>query len=155
MYYITLICIFAKVVLIFNSMSKNSKQLILCVDDEKVVLNSLRQQLQLFFGNAYEYEIAENADEAWEVIADLESEDVEIVLIISDWLMPGKKGDEFLVELHKKHPKIITMMLTGHADEQAIENAKENANLFACIRKPWSKEELVENIQKAFEKFKK
>lgn len=133
-------------------MSKNPKQLILCVDDEKVVLNSLRQQLQNFFGNKYDYEIAENAKEAWEIITDLENKNIEMVLIISDWLMPGKKGDEFLVELHKKYPKTVTMMLTGHADDNAIENAKENANLFACIRKPWSKEELIENIQKAFEK---
>ncbi|MCS7076939.1 MAG: response regulator [Bacteroidia bacterium] len=126
------------------------KQIILCVDDEKVVLNSLRQQLQSCFGNQYDYEIAENAEEAWEIIGELQREGTEMVLIISDWLMPGKKGDEFLIELHKKYPKVITMMLTGHADESAVENVKKNANLFACIRKPWSKEELIENIEKAF-----
>ncbi|MCS7027636.1 MAG: response regulator [Bacteroidia bacterium] len=133
-------------------MASSNKQLILCVDDEKVVLNSLRQQLQSSFGDQYQYEIAESAEEAWEIISELKSENVEIVLIISDWLMPGKKGDEFLIELHKKYPKVVTMMLTGHADDAAVENAKKNANLFACIRKPWSKEELVENIQRAFQK---
>lgn len=124
------------------------KKLILCVDDEKVVLNSLLQQLQSGLGNAYLYEIAESAEEAWEIIGELQHE-IEMVLIISDWLMPGMKGDEFLVSLHQKYPSVVTIMLTGQADEEAIKNAKTHANLYACLRKPWDKENLIENIQKA------
>jgi CheY-like chemotaxis protein len=126
------------------------KKLILCVDDEKVVLNSLVQQLQHGLGTGYLYEIAESAEEAWEVIDEVQNE-IEMVLIISDWLMPGMKGDEFLVTLHKKFPEVVTMMLTGQADEYAIKNAKNHANLFACLRKPWDKDDLIKNIQKALE----
>lgn len=124
------------------------KKLILCVDDEKTVLNSLLQQLQNGLGNAYLYEIAESAEEAWEVIGELQNK-IEMVLIISDWLMPGMKGDEFLTLLHQKYPSVVTMMLTGQADESAIQNAKNHANLYACLRKPWDKEDLIQNIKTA------
>lgn len=124
------------------------RKLILCVDDEKVVLNSLVQQLQYGLGNSYLYEIAESAEEAWEIIEEVQNE-IEMVLIISDWLMPGMKGDEFLVVLHQKFPSVITMMLTGQADENAVKNAKNHANLYACLRKPWDKDDLIQNIKKA------
>ena len=41
---------------------------ILLVDDEKIVLDSLQEQLQSSFGRRFLYEAAENAEEALEVI---------------------------------------------------------------------------------------
>ncbi|MDT8323432.1 MAG: response regulator [Bacteroidota bacterium] len=127
------------------------KKAILCVDDEPIVLNSLRTQLKRNFGDNYTYEIAENADDAWEVIEELVEEGVEILLIVSDWLMPGVKGDEFLIRVHRHHPAIITFMLTGQADETAVENARRNAALRACFHKPWQENELIATIRLALE----
>jgi CheY-like chemotaxis protein len=129
-----------------------NKPVILCVDDEKVVLNSLKRQLKQAFGNDYQYEVAENADEALELIDELTQENIGIILIVSDWLMPGMKGDEFLIKVHQVFPKIVKIMLTGQADEAAIERAKEQANLHCCLYKPWSQTELVETIKSALEK---
>lgn len=124
-----------------------SKPVILCVDDEQVVLQSLRTQLQGAFGDIYLYEIAEDADEALEVINELNQDSISIILIVSDWLMPGMKGDELLIRVHQRFPKIITIMLTGQADESSIQRAKEQANLHSCLFKPWSEKELVETIK--------
>ncbi|HEY9606556.1 MAG TPA: response regulator [Allocoleopsis sp.] len=129
-----------------------SKPVILCVDDEKVVLQSLRTQLQEAFGDTYLYEIAEDADEALEVINELNEEEISIILIVSDWLMPGMNGDEFLIRVHGRFPNIITIMLTGQADEASIQRAKEQANLHSCLFKPWSEEELVETIRSGLAK---
>jgi CheY-like chemotaxis protein len=129
-----------------------NKPVILCVDDEKVVLNSLKRQLKQAFGNDYQYEVAENADEALELIDELTQEDIGIILIVSDWLMPGMKGDEFLIKVHQKFPNIVKIMLTGQADEAAIERAKEQANLHCCLHKPWSQAELIETIKSGLEK---
>jgi CheY-like chemotaxis protein len=129
-----------------------TKPVILCVDDEKVVLHSLRTQLKEAFGDAYIYELAEDADEALEVINELNEEDISIILIVSDWLMPGMKGDEFLIHVHQQFPNIIKVMLTGQADEVAIERAKEQANLHCCLFKPWSEEELVEALKSGLAK---
>ncbi|MFB2878000.1 response regulator [Floridanema aerugineum] len=124
-----------------------SKPAILCVDDEAVVLNSLKIQLKKEFGDAYTYEVAESADEALEIIEELQSEETDILVIVSDWLMPGIKGDEFLIRVHDKYPNIIKVMLTGQADETAIQRAKEKAALHNCLHKPWSSDELIDTIK--------
>ncbi len=126
-----------------------SKLAILCVDDEKIVLDSLQEQLDVTFGDKFQYEIAESVEEAWEVIDDLVGEGFEMVLVISDWLMPRVKGDEFLIDVHEKYPSTVTIMLTGQADPEAVQNAYDNANLYAYIRKPWREEELIAQVKKA------
>lgn len=129
-----------------------SKPAILCVDDEVVVLNSLKIELKKEFKDAYIYEMAESADEAMEIIEELQEEKVNILVIVSDWLMPGIKGDEFLIRVHEKYPKIIKLMLTGHANEEAVERATNQANLHACLYKPWDSEELIETIKSGLQK---
>ncbi|MCG8316860.1 MAG: response regulator [Pseudomonadales bacterium] len=124
---------------------------ILCVDDDKTILISLRAQLKHCFGGDFNYEVAESAMEAWEIIEELEAEGAELAVIISDWLMPEVKGDQFLIDVHAKRPDIIKIILTGHADNQAIERARKHANLAACIAKPWKKEEVTSIIVNAME----
>lgn len=124
-----------------------SKAVILCVDDERIVLNSLRTQLLSSFGKDYIYEAAEDADEALDLIQELSENDLVIVVIISDWLMPGMKGDELLIRIHEQFPKVVKIMLTGQADKLAISRATEFANLHCCLSKPWSEAELLETIK--------
>lgn len=132
-----------------------SKLVILCVDDEAMVLKSIRDQLKRHFSSEdYIIEIAEDAEEALEIIDEI-NRDNKIVMVISDWLMPGMKGDEFLYNVHMKNPNVIKVMLTGQADEQAILNARNNANLYKCIFKPWDETNLVETIEKGIGDFEK
>ena len=63
--------------------------------------------------------------------------------------MPGIKGDEFLISIHQRFPEIVKIMLTGQASEMAIEKAKKEANLHACLYKPWTEEELIKIIDSA------
>lgn len=129
-----------------------SKLAILCVDDEVTILNSLLRQMENAFGDSYLYEIAENAEEGLEVIEEMQDEDIGVIVIVSDWLMPGMKGDEFLIEVHKKFPKVVKILLTGQADEDAIERVKQEANLHSYLRKPWNNQELIECIQEGLAK---
>ena len=124
-----------------------SRPVILCVDDEKVVLDSLKAQLKSAFGETYQYELAEDAKEAFELIDELSEEEASILLIVSDWLMPGMKGDEFLIQVHQRFPRVIKVILTGQADKSAIDQAKIKANLHRCLYKPWSEAELIETIK--------
>lgn len=130
-----------------------SKPIILCVDDEKIILESLKQQLKQVFGKTYSYEFAENAGDAMELIEELIEEKEEIRLIISDWLMPGKKGDEFLIDVHNHYPRIVKIMLTGQADNDAVELAKKHANIYCCLHKPWNNKELVNVLNSGLEMF--
>jgi len=120
---------------------------VLCVDDDKTILMSLKAELKRSFGTNYRFEIAESAEEAWEVIEDLIEEGHNTKVIISDWQMPGIKGDEFLIQVHKKYPEISKILLTGQADDEAVQRAVENANLLGCIPKPWIRSELVDLIK--------
>lgn len=124
----------------------------MCVDDEKIILDSLKTQLKEKFGSEFVYETAESADDAMEVIEELDEDGYAILVVVSDWLMPGIKGDEFLIDLHKKFPRVVKLMLTGQADEEAIDRATQYANLHRCIHKPWTDEELFDAIQTGIKK---
>lgn len=126
-----------------------NRSAILCVDDEEIVLVTLKEQLRRRFGDRFAYETAAGADEAWSVIDELVEDRIEILIIVSDWLMPGVRGDEFLARVHKRFPNIVTVMLTGQADEEAIERARRDANLHACLHKPWSEQELADVVTAA------
>lgn len=122
------------------------KKAILFVDDEPMILHSLKVQVKKHLGDCYRYEFAQNAEEAWEVIEELHADGAKILLMVSDWLMPGVKGDELLIQVHTRFPDIITVLLTGHANEQAVERARQEANLYHCLRKPWDECELIQTL---------
>ena len=128
------------------------KPAILCVDDEISVLESLEIELQQAFNGSYLYEFAESAAEALEIIAELCEDEVNILVIVSDWLMPGMKGDELLIEIYQKYPQIVTLMLTGQADKEAIERTKNQAKVHAFLEKPWDNLELIEAIKSGLKK---
>lgn len=126
-----------------------SEMAIICVDDELSILKSLEIELLEAFEDKYIYEFAETAEEALEIIEELEAEGIGIFIVVSDWLMPGIKGDEFLIQIHSKYPKVIKVLLTGQANEESIEKVKQEANLYCYLSKPWNHQELVTMIENA------
>ncbi len=128
-------------------MTKTKAQTILVVDDEILVLMALKSQIRRAFGDKFRYEIAADSEEAWEVINELVSEGETISIIISDWLMPGERGDDFLKKVHTHYPNIHKIIISGQSDEKAIEALKTEINLYKFIRKPWLEKELIETIQ--------
>ncbi len=123
------------------------KGVILCVDDEHMVLKSLESQLVHEFGAQYHIELAEGGAEALELLEELSADAYETLVIISDWLMPEMKGDEFLVKAHGKFPNVLKLMLSGQADDVAIERSRTEANLYRLIDKPWDAAELINAIK--------
>jgi adenylate cyclase len=125
------------------------QQVIVCVDDEKTVLRSLKAELQEAISNDYIIEIAEGGQEALELIVELLEDGYEVPLIISDHIMPEMKGDELLKRVHIISPKTLKIMLTGQADVEAVGNAIKNANLYRYIAKPWQQEDLSLTVREA------
>jgi FixJ family two-component response regulator len=66
--------------------------------------------------------------------------------------MPGIRGDELLIQIHKNYPNVIKIMLTGQADAVAIERAKKQANLHCFLSKPWLESDLLETIKSGLSK---
>lgn len=122
---------------------------ILCVDDDYIILGSLKIQLMQEFGEEYIIETAESGDEALEIVDFLVERDIKTIVVITDWLMPDMKGDELLIEINRKFPHVAKIMLSGQADEQAIQTAFEKGGMQAFISKPWEKKDLIEKIYDA------
>jgi len=130
-----------------------SKGTIICVDDERVVLVSLRDQLTTHLGSDYDIELALTGEEAIEIFADLQAEEVEIPLIISDQIMPGMKGDELLIQIHTQYPKTLKILLTGQANAAAVGNTVNAANLYRYIAKPWDAADLNLTVTEALRSY--
>jgi two-component system, sensor histidine kinase and response regulator len=130
-----------------------SNKVILCIDDEPIVLNALKEQIQQGFQNDYTIEIAEGGEEALEIIEDLLSEGAEIHIVIADFIMPGLKGDALLAKIHSKLPFVKTLLLTGQASIEGVSNAVNNANLYRFISKPWEKDDLILTLKEAVKSY--
>ena len=133
----------------------NKKPVILCVDDEKIVLNSLKAELKGHFGEKYMIETAESGDDALEVFSELSVDGYEIILVISDYIMPKMKGDDFLIALHQTAPHIVKILLTGQANLEGITNAVNHANLYRYLTKPWERNDLLLTIEEGIKSYYK
>ena len=119
------------------------QSIILCVDDDKTILTALRTLLSTITGNNYRIEIAESGLEALEICEEFAAEGNEPKVVISDFIMPGMRGDELLVRLHALYPNMTKIMLTGQSDISAIIRVINEANLYRFIDKPFKNADLV------------
>ena len=129
------------------------KGAIVCVDDQKLVLIGLRDQLIRLVGDEYAIQLAESGKEALEILAELEREGMEIPLVICDQIMPKMRGDELLIALHARYPKTRKILLTGDASMDAVINAVNGANLYRYISKPWDEEDLGLTVREAIRSY--
>jgi signal transduction histidine kinase len=131
-----------------------TKLAILCVDDEDVVLTSLKEQLKRPFGKDYYIEVAESGEDALEIIMELQADQIEVALIISDQIMPGMKGDELLIHIHQQYPQTLKVLLTGQASAEAVGQAVNRANLYRYIAKPWDETDLCLTVTEALRRYR-
>ena len=118
------------------------KPVIICVDDEQTILDSLEIDLLKAFEDKYLIETAQSGEEALELLSELLAEQYEVPLVISDQIMPNMKGDELLRSIYAISPNTLKIMLTGQADLEAVVNAINYAKLYRYIPKPWQCDDL-------------
>ena len=120
---------------------------ILAVDDERIILDSIRMQLEKNFNTKYILEFAESADEALEVVESLTESGIDILLVISDYLMAGMKGDEFATILKSTYPTVNIVMLTGQITVEASSSLIEKNIILKIIEKPWKEGDLIKLVK--------
>lgn len=132
----------------------NTKQrgYIICVDDDRSLLDVLIQQLEGAFGRTHEIEGAESANEAIELINELHRDGDRVDMVISDQVMPGMKGDQLLELVHQRYPDTITVMLTGQGGLSSAIHAINNAGLSKYLLKPWNNDDLKLTLRDLLEK---
>ncbi|WP_019499199.1 putative bifunctional diguanylate cyclase/phosphodiesterase [Pseudanabaena sp. PCC 6802] len=130
-----------------------SKVTIICVDDERTVLTSLRDQLRRVLGHDYDIETAESGEEALNLFDELAQNLVEVALVICDQTMPDMSGVEFLCHLHLLYPKTLKILLTGSIGLNDIVQLINHANLYRYIAKPWDESDLTLTVKEALRRF--
>ncbi len=130
-----------------------AKQVILCIDDEEIILEALEEQLNNTFGSEYDIETSDSGEDAIDFFKELKKEGINVPVVISDYIMPGMKGDQVLKEIHELSPGSLKILLTGQASIDGITNAINNAKLYRYIAKPWDKDDLVLTVKEAIKSF--
>lgn len=118
---------------------------LLLVDDEPCILAALRR---VFQRENYQLHFARNGVEALKILA---SQDIQ--LIISDFMMPEMNGSELLARVRERWPDTIRIMLTGHANTEAVMGSIKDGAVYRFILKPWNDDDLRLTIALALEQY--
>ncbi len=121
---------------------------LICVDDQREVLNAVLQDMEPLSG-WLNIEDCESADEALELMDELDAEGEFIAVVISDHVMPGKTGVELLTEISMDTRFMDTkkILLTGQATHSDTITAINQARIESYFEKPWNAEELLSRVQ--------
>ena len=125
---------------------KVSPQIIVLVDDEEMVLISIRSLIEL--ETDYACVPFKSANEALDFVASSN----DISLVVSDYLMPEMDGITFLAKVRQMRPDIPRILLTGYADKENAIKAINEVGLFQYIEKPWDNSDLLMIFRNGLEK---
>jgi DNA-binding NtrC family response regulator len=125
----------------------NEKASVLIVDDEEMVITSVRAYLQL----ETDYEI-HGFTQPEQAIKHMENNQVDIA--VSDYLMPRISGIQFLGRAKQLQPEASRVLLTGHADKHSAIQAINDVGLYQYVEKPWENAQLLLIIQNGIERAK-
>lgn len=114
-------------------MSKQKSQ-VLVVDDEPLILSSLKNLLE------FDY-IVHTADNGKEALKLLGLHPIKVLM--SDQRMPEMMGHELLREAKRISPNTIRLLLTGYSDLESIINSVNAGEIFRYINKPWKSDMIL------------
>jgi DNA-binding NtrC family response regulator len=127
--------------------TQNGNSTILLVDDEEMVLSSMRS----FFAIENNYNVVTYTSPL-RALEDLDRNHMNVDLVVSDYLMPEMDGITFLANVKERLPMIPRILLTGYADKENAIKAINNVGLYQYIEKPWDNEDLKLIIRNGLEK---
>jgi putative two-component system response regulator len=119
---------------------------VLFVDDEPSIRNAIeriyleRDDVRCLF--------AASGQEGLDILA---KEDVWVV--VSDYLMPGMRGIEFLSKVRGARPDTVRIMMTAYADLTIAIDAINKSEAYRFITKPWNNKELMDTVDEALMRY--
>lgn len=131
----------------------NNKDVILCIDDEPIILKLMKGQLESHFGEQFEFIYAESAEEAETLIANLKTEDRKLVMTIVDQILPGKQGTEFLTDIAHDYPNVIKILFSGKSDFESVIVAINEAEIYRYMIKPWDEADFINIVNRGIQQF--
>jgi len=116
---------------------------VLIVDDDELILRALARILEAA-GYVTHCHLAPE-----EALGALEQE--RPVVIISDYMMPGMDGIEFLKRARHLAPGAVRILCTAAEDFKVALQAVNAGEVFRIISKPWHQQELLQTVAQASE----
>lgn len=130
------------------------KLFIICVEDQREVLNTISSHLSVF-EEYVELEECESAAEAEELIEEIDANGDMLAVIISDHVMPGKSGVDFLISIQEdgRFGATKKILLTGQATHVDTIEAINRAAINNYIEKPWKANDLTSKVSMLLTEF--
>src|SRR5438067_2391560 len=114
----------------------------LCVDDDKIILDLLRR----LFSSQYEVHAVASGEEALAVMRQNS-----IDLILTDQKMPGMTGLELIGKARELQPDVQAILLTAYTDPEDLIAAINEGRVYRYVTKPWQTAELQMTVKNALE----
>jgi DNA-binding NtrC family response regulator len=130
-----------------------AKKAVLIVDDEFIILESLKIQLERILDKDVIFELASSGEEANAIIDELYINQINLLLVISDFNLDDCKGTDVLSYCNGKYSNSKKIILSGQLDIDKITHFRESIGLHDLFSKPWSFDELRKSICKIPELF--
>lgn len=108
------------------------KPIILCVDDEKAILRSLRRS---FFDKEVQIEMAGSGAEALDFLSSNSAD-----MVVTDYMMPEMNGLELLKEIRSRYPWILRVILSGYVEKDIILDSLIDFTAVTYFSKPWDED---------------
>ncbi|MBV9574005.1 MAG: sigma-54-dependent Fis family transcriptional regulator, partial [Acidobacteriales bacterium] len=128
-----------------RSSSSNSAGLVLIIDDEAEIRESLQALLEM---EGYAVELAASGEEG---LAKIGESSFDLVLL--DFALPGRDGIDLLGDIRLHHPLLSVIMITAYGTvENAVKAMQAGATNF--VQKPWDNEKLMADVRSAIARYK-
>lgn len=113
------------------------KPVIMTLDDDPSVLNSIERDLRAHYGQDYRILPINDGKIALDYLKKLEQRNETVALFLVDQRMPGMSGTEFLADAIQTYPQAKRVLLTAYADTQAAIDSINEVGLNYYLMKPW------------------
>ena len=122
-------------------------KLILCVDDDPIILHCLNAQLGRAVPADFIIECVESGEEGLSFVESISETDMALALVISDWYMNGMSGSEFIQCLREKQIDVPVVVLSGQTDLANFKPLESEGIVQAVVGKPWDGSALINLIK--------
>ncbi|MBN2715850.1 MAG: response regulator [Deltaproteobacteria bacterium] len=114
---------------------------LLIVDDDPPVAASLRR---LFQRSGFRVSVAGSGNQAIEMLAQVAPR-----VVVSDYRMPDISGIDVLMEVQRRTPDAICVLISGYADSGELQSSikkLQKGHPFFFVAKPWDDDAFVQQV---------
>lgn len=119
---------------------------ILIVDDNRLILDSLRNLLREEKAKLF------TACDAEEALTLVQRE--AIAVVVSDNIMPGMSGLEFLSSLATISANTVRILMSAYADLPTVLSAINRSEVFRFVLKPWRDDEMLSAVREGLRRYR-